>query len=148
MAPDSGDDRHDPEGETPDADPIADDELIYRRIPMIWHDKGDVSPDAFRARDDDTTGISVGRAKHTTREAFVENDRGRPFNIAVMRAGDLRAAGIEVEPRPEDGDPGHSEIPSQTYANRNDPGAKEERVLIATELIQEVLTPPHDEEDG
>lgn len=55
-------------------DPIADDEVLYRRIPVSqnWFDPqidSQPSPQAFHPTSRDATGLSLYRAKYTTLEA-------------------------------------------------------------------------------
>lgn len=151
MSPDPGDDKpQPPEGEQPDAEPLDDDELVYRRIPVgDWYnaERDEVSPLAFNPMKRDTTGLSVSRAKYTTPAECVRNDRGKHYHIAVLRVGDLREAGIEVEPSPVDGARGHAEIPSQRHGVRKEQASMEARVRMATELVLEVLNPPHDDDE-
>ena len=127
-------------------EPIDDEELLYRRIPASqdWYDPSkepNLAVPAFRPRKYDTTGISLSRAKYKSLREAAQNPRGKSCYIAVLRAGDLRSAGIEVVPRPEDGDPGHAEIPSLNYENRKSDQAKEWIVLLAHELAKEVEGP-------
>ena len=88
---------------------------------MGWYDEHGLSPRAFQPRDDDTTGISVSRAKYKSIEDAAEGKSKKGYYVAVLRAGDLRSAGIEVEPRPREDDPGHAELPDLTCDNRDEP---------------------------
>jgi len=47
-------------------EPVANDELLYRRIPVSkgWYDQGEVSPEAFHPRKNETGGISLFRNKY------------------------------------------------------------------------------------
>lgn len=116
-------------------DPIDDDELLHRRIPRSedgWYEElGDKSvvpePFAFKPRPDDQTGLSLFRGKSDRRPHFLtpaeRSATGKSkdgYYVAILCAGDLRNAGIAVEPVPLEGDPGHCEIPSLNAANRKD----------------------------
>lgn len=84
-------------------EPIDDNEILYRRIPvsMGWYDKNGLSPEAFEPRGGETTGISISRRKYTSLEEAAKGPSKQGYHVAVLRAGDLRAQGIEVVPRPE-----------------------------------------------
>ncbi|NQT41348.1 MAG: hypothetical protein HQ581_27920 [Planctomycetes bacterium] len=126
-------------------EPIADEELLYRRIPAAWYDP-DVDPsvalDAFRPRKDDVTGLSICRAKYKSAEEAAASERpGKIYFIAVLRAGDLRRCGMEVVPRPLEGDPGHAEISSLNYRRRRDKNVIEWKKLLAHDLALRVEGP-------
>src|SRR3989442_13542480 len=101
---------------SPGTEPIGDDELLYRRVPasLNLYDPTAVPnllPDAFRPNANDTSGLSVHRAKYKSVEQAARGRAGKQYYVVILRAGDLRAKGIEVSPRPLEGDPGHAEIP-------------------------------------
>jgi hypothetical protein len=104
----------------PGHEPIADDELLYRRIPRSkgWYSVTGLSPDAFDPRDDETTGISIYRAKYKTLEDAAKGKSKKGYYIAVFRASVLTANGIRAVPRPLPDDPGHAELPDLTCHNR------------------------------
>lgn len=116
-------------------DPIADGEIIYRRIPTKPNFHDPVVSDrprvpAFRPREEDTTGLSVFRAKYVTPRELTANERGARYFIACFLASDLRAHGIIVEPRPLPNALGHAEFISLRYGNRNtDAGLEQQRAL-------------------
>jgi hypothetical protein len=128
-------------------EPIDNDELLYRRFPLaagyyVLGPDPTPSPNAFNPRRDDETGISVSRAKYATPEQAAQNPRGKPYYIAVLRAGDLRAQGIEVVPRPLPDQPGHAEMPSLKYdQNGRSDTVEEAKKLLAGKLCREVLGP-------
>jgi hypothetical protein len=127
-------------------EPILDDEILYRRIPVStgWYQSDKeppLDPEAFRPNRNDTTGISLFREKLTRIE---EAARGRPdknYYIAVFRAGDMRAAGMEVVPRPVEGNLGHAEISSLRHENRKSKQAIEWRFELAHQLCLRVEGP-------
>lgn len=103
--------------------PVADDELLYRRVPdsqnWVAPDAKTVDPLAFRPRESDSTGLSLGRAKYETpEEAAARGSKGRQFYIAVLSARRMRAAGIQIAPRPLASHPGHAEVLELTFDNR------------------------------
>jgi len=118
-------------------EPIADDEILYRRIPVStnWYNS-DIdrypSPKAFRALPRDETGISVYRRKYKTSREVARNERGASYYVAVLRAGDLRELGIDVEPDPQAGNRGHARLPGLRYDNRRD--TEHIQLLIAEKL--------------
>lgn len=107
-------------------DPIANDELIYRRVPVSagWYnpDTKDLSQQAFAPHQkQDITGLSVSRAKYKSVEEAAAGRPGKSYYVAVLNAGDIRLAGIEIVPRPVlPDDLGHSELPQLTSAKRKD----------------------------
>ncbi len=131
---------------SPGTEPISDEELLYRRIPAslnLYDSAAEprLLPDAFRPHANDTTGLSVFRAKYKSAE---EAGRGRPgklYYVAVLRAGDLRARGIEVSPRPLENDPGHAEIPHLNYQDRKTDRVLEWKVALSQELCLRVEGP-------
>ena len=122
-------------------EPIEDDEQLYRRVPVnpqYFNPDVDLYPTplAFRPRNEDTTGLSLSRAKYKTMQEVAANPRGRPYYVAVLIAGELRARGIRVEPNPVPGDPGHAELPDLRYDNRSTDQAEEWQVALATDLCE------------
>ena len=127
-------------------EPIDDDEFLYRRIPVSqnWYDPqvdSRPSPEAFRPTQFDKTGLSLSRGKYKSIEDAARGMEGKKYYIAILRAGDLRAIGIPVEPRPQPNDPGHAEIPGLTYDNRKTDRALEWKVLLAQQLCLRVEGP-------
>jgi len=121
-------------------EPVADDELPYRRIPvsMPWYSQEQgLSPEAFgprpeSSREPDLTGISVSRAKYKTVEEAARGMGKKGYYVAVLRAGDLRKNGIAVEPRPRPDDPAHAELPDLRTDNRLDPETLERELRLTT----------------
>ncbi len=124
-----------------EVEPIDDDERLFRRIPEStgWFDPGSSPPSlsfyAFRPGKHDSTGLSVYRERYKAIEEVARPRSGKRYYVAVLRAGDLREHGITVEPKPLEGDPGHSEITVLTYENR-----KQNKSLERQKLLSEVLT--------
>ncbi len=127
-------------------EPIGDEELLYRRIPRqpsFYDAEKDpaVTPLAFKPTKNDTSGLSIFRAKYISIEKVAENDRDKKFFVAVLKAGDLRLHGLIVVPSPLPNSPGHAEISSLTYATRKTTLSKEMRVKLAHELCLRVGGP-------
>lgn len=127
-------------------EPVADDEILYRRIPISqgWYDESveqPVSPEAFRPRAADEDGLSLCRAKYMTLEEAAHGPSAKGYYVIELRAGDLRARGIEVSPTPDRGGPGHASIPLLNYADRKTDRALEIKQLLATKLWLRVKGP-------
>lgn len=125
-------------------EPVADDELLYRRISAAsaWYSpEAGLKASAFAPhKTEDTTGLSVNRAKYKTIEAAARGRAGKTYYVAVLRVGDLRQRGIEIVPRPHADDPGHAELPDLNSANRQTARVRElQRILV--ELCRSVQGP-------
>lgn len=128
------------------SEPIADDEILYRRIPAssgFYDPDVDSSPSplAFRPTQLDTTGLSLSRAKYKTLEQAGQGREGKQYYVAVLRAGELRRLGMEIVPRPLDDDLGHCEIADLTFANRKSMPFAEWQALLAEQLCLRVEGP-------
>lgn len=131
-------------------EPIEDDEILYRRVPAStgWYDpvEGRLKPEAFGPhRTQDSTGLSLARAKYKTIEEAAEGRPGKSYFVALLRAGDLRQRGIDVVPRPElpDGrcDPAHAELPDLNSATRKADITLERMRMLAYESCLRVQGP-------
>jgi hypothetical protein len=125
---------------------VDDGEMLYRRIPVStgWYQpdkQPPLEPEAFRPTRSDTTGISVSREKYNSLEQAARGQPGKDYYVAVFRAGDLRAAGLEVTARPVEGNPGHAEIANLRYETRKSRQAIEWRFLLAHRLCLRVEGP-------
>ncbi|HVA48906.1 MAG TPA: hypothetical protein VNH11_21245 [Pirellulales bacterium] len=123
---------------------IADDEVLYRRVPVStgWVKSVDeVLPEAFQPRRDDTTGLSVFRAKFRKLDETARGASKHGYYVLELRAGDLRAAGIEIVPKPDDDAPGHAEIPSLAFGEPETNDSLKHRQLLAEQLICAVHGP-------
>ena len=113
--------------ETPDS--IADDELLFRRIPEATHwynpDTEFIDPAALTPNKNDVTGLSVGRAafRDSAREAS-KGRAGKRYYVAVIPAAVAKASGAVIVPRPLPNDPGHAEISNLTYQTRKNDDAR------------------------
>lgn len=124
-------------------EPIADDEMLYRRVPVSkdWIDSHGVRPDAFEPRSDDDTGLSVYRARFVKVADAARGLSKRGYYVLEMRAGDLRAAGIEVLPMPHDDLPGHAELPGLAFHDSESELSMEQRELLADRLVVAIHGP-------
>ena len=125
-------------------EPIADEELLYRRVPAStgWYSSiTGLNSEAFAPRKEDLTGLSVSRQKYKSAEAAAKGRPGKWYFVAVLRAGDLREKGIEVVPAPRDGDPGHAELPDLNAMNRKTDETIERQRILAEELCLGVEGP-------
>ena len=104
---------------------LADDEVVYRRIPVStrWHvPGGPVLPQAFRPRDDDVTGLSLVRAEpFNTPEQAGAGKSKQGYYVAALRVRDIRCNKMDVVPRPIPGVNGHVEISDLTLDQRDTP---------------------------
>lgn len=121
-------------------DPIADDELLYRRILQAegWYDPqtGHIERYAFRPNKPDVTGLSLGRSKYrTASDEGALGRQGKQYFVAVLEARSIREEGLTVVPAPTDDDPGHAEISELRYPDR-----KSNFVIEATSrLVKRVI---------
>ena len=121
-------------------EPFADDEELYRRVPVStgWYDEatGILMSNAFEPhKKNDTTGLSLSRAKHKSIEQAAKGQPGKSYYVAVLIAGDLRRAGIAVEPRPDTPaghDPAHAELPELNSGNRRESLTLERQAILAS----------------
>ena len=100
-------------------DVIADDEVLLRHIPSgtTWQAPGPrITSSNFRLRHErGETGLSVTRQRITTADRLLEvigGDVERGSRVAFVTAGEVRAMGLCVVPKPLADDSGHSEIQS------------------------------------
>lgn len=121
------------------SEPVADDELLYRRIPVSkrWYDESGLSPEAFDPRDEDKSGLSFYRGKYKTIQEVAKGLSKKGYFVAVLRAGELKEHGITIEPRPQAGDPGHAELPELTCDTRLTQEAQERKLVLAKLCIVE-----------
>jgi hypothetical protein len=126
-------------------EPIADDELLYRRIPtsVPWYSaSAGLSSQAFAPHTkNDITGLSVSRAKYKSIQAAAKGRPGKSYYVAILRAGDLRQRGIQVVPHPLPEDPGHAELPDLNAGNRETDETLERERVLAQELCLQVEGP-------
>jgi hypothetical protein len=134
-------------GHSTGSEPIDDDELLYRRIPVSsdFYDPQSgqqVSPLAYRPRAHDKTGLSLIRAKYCSSiEEAAQGPGKNGYFVSVLRAGDLRAAGILITPDPQPGVPGHCELRQLRYDVRRTDDVIESCETLAGVLTMRVLGP-------
>lgn len=124
---------------------VEKDELIYRRVlDKTGFYKPDrphpLSPKAFRPVPRDIDGISVTRANYVGRDplaAAALGEAGRNYYIIEIRAGDLEAIGLTVQPSPiPPDDLGHAVIPLLNIANVHEPKSFELMDKIVTLIFK------------
>jgi hypothetical protein len=102
-----------------ESDDITDEEYLLRHIPggTLWQAPGArITSANFQLRHDrNETGVSVTRLKITSPRRLLELVGGSlqtGSRVAAVRAGDVRAIGLAVVPKPLAEDTGHAEIQS------------------------------------
>lgn len=121
-------------------DPIASDEILFRRIPVSqqWYNphRG-LSPKAFRPHvERDRDGISLSRSNfHRDTAAFAaQGPSKKGYYVALLRAGDLLEHGIRVVADRTVDDPGHCRLPDINSGNRDEDECRERQLLLAERL--------------
>lgn len=118
------------------SEPIADEELLYRRVPAStgWYSpESGLKPEAFAPHKiHDATGLSLSRGKYKSAEDAALGQPGKSYYVVVLHAADLRGQGIAVEPQPLPGDPGHAELPGLNSDNRKQDLTLERQRILAT----------------
>lgn len=126
-------------------EPIGDDELIYRRIPVNTGfynvEAREVSRNAFSPSPRDTTGVSVSRSKYSTaEEAAQEGSAGKQYYVAVLNAKEMKDAGIELTPKPDLGDgkfsAAHAELPQLNISRKKDSETQERMEKLRSLVIR------------
>jgi hypothetical protein len=111
--------------------PVDDSEFVYRRILQRFYDPElpvPIPPLAFRPNQNDTTGISVFRARFVEPAdtlVGVDADKRTTYYVAQLLIRDLRKLGLTVIPEPDpEGPAGHAVIPELSWkayqANKRD----------------------------
>lgn len=128
------------------AEPIAPGETLYRRVPDKKDYYGPGLPHplaklAFRPGKQDTTGLSLSRAKYIDPERCAHLGLGASYYVVAFPASDLLEQGIRVEPRPTLEDRGHCELPDLNSENRRGPREEEIQKSLAHNPNNRVLGP-------
>ena len=134
--------------------PIADEELLYRRVPDStgWFDQatGILKPEAFGPyKQRDLTGISVTRAKFKSIEQAAQGQQGKSYFVAVLCVGDLRNAKYTVKQQPNlpgGYDISHAELPDLNAGNYKATETLERQRELAEKLCLRVEGPFKSEE--
>ena len=102
--------------------PVGDSEFIYRRIPQSFCDPNLPFPIpalAFRPNQNDTTGISVFRARFVSPSetlAAVDANKRNTYFVAQLAVSNLKRLGLTVIPEPDpDGPVGHCVVPELSW---------------------------------
>jgi hypothetical protein len=121
-------------------DEIADDEFLLRHIPggSLWQAPGPrITSANFQIRHDlNETGVSVTRLKITSPHKLLELVGGSPekgSRVASAQAGNIRALGLRIVPKPNEQDPGHAEIQSDA-ATLDDHACRKRLAMLFTFL--------------
>ena len=121
-------------------EPIADEEFLYRRVPAStgWYSpESGLKPEAFAPhKTNDTTGLSLSRAKYKSAEDAARGQPGKSYYVVSLRAADLRTRGIAVDPKPLPGDPGHAELPGLNSDNRKQDSTLERQRILVSLAVQ------------
>ena len=132
------------------SEPVTDDEIVFRRITEksgSYNPESDrpVAREAFRPNRNDVRGLSVWRELYKTADqaASAGARRGRRYFIVHIHVGQLREAGVVVEPSPEDGGPGHASLVNMNTSayQQNKNAVRELAEKIANALIERVEGP-------
>lgn len=122
-------------------DPVDDNEFVYRRIPPVYFDAVlgmRVQREAFRPTEQDTTGLSVLRArfaKPLDTLANLSEDKAKKYYVARISVADIRKLGLTVTSDPiTGGPPGHAVIPELSWERYE--GAKDRIKPILVELAK------------
>lgn len=103
-------------------DLIADDELVYRRIPSVHFVDGMILYLAMMPhKSADPDGLSLTRAKLGTPEAMVASARRPGAGVFAATAAEIRALGLSILPSPREHEPGHCHIPELNSSTRSVP---------------------------
>jgi len=103
---------------------VAETEFIYRRVHANFYDGSMTVPvqfEAFRPSKNDTTGLSVFRARFASARDTLPGDpaKAKSYYVARLAVRDLKRFGLTVQPDPiPAGPPGHCVLPeltAQTY---------------------------------
>ena len=126
-------------------EPIAPNELLYRRISFALYDPerdSAASPRAFRPNEKDTTGLSLYRAKYHTPEEIAPAIAKHPYWVGILRAKDILRDGMSLVPRPMPPQfIGHAEITDLTYECRRTRHAESLQMILVEKLCKEILGP-------
>src|SRR5438128_12153514 len=103
-------------------EPVDETEFVYRRIHPNFYNPAlrvAVLPEAFRPSRNDTTGLSVLRARFAQpRDTLANRDPGkvRGYYVARLSVRELRSLGLTVLPDAvASGPPGHAIIPALSW---------------------------------
>lgn len=118
------------------SEPITDEDVLYRRVPAStgWYSpESGLRPEAFAPhKTNDTTGLSLSRAKYKSAEEAARGQPGKSYYVVVLRVADLRRNGIAAEPKPLTSDPSHAELPGLNSGNRKQVLTLERQRILVT----------------
>ncbi len=117
-------------------DSIADDEVLYRRVPLAHFPTGRIAAEHFKphkTRDQD--GLSLTRAKWESAEQLLSRTDKPGSGVFAVTARELRAIDLTIVPSPRPDEPGHCHIPEFCSSRRD-----EDFVLLRRHLLVELFT--------
>lgn len=125
------------------SEPVENSEILYRRIPKIWYDDKEIDSEAFLPhRENDTSGISLFRAKyHTIEFAALSPRPNRIYYVASVQAQNLQNIGLTIIPDPLPEKIGHCLIPELCSSKRSDNDVRTFAHMLATKLVDRVDGP-------
>ena len=118
-------------------EPVNDSEFVYRRIhPNFYRSAMPIAVmlEAFRPNRNDSTGLSVFRARFAQPEDCLPLDRAKRagYFVARLAVADLRNFGLTVQPDPLPGGPrGHAVIPELSWGSYEGDRARWRPTLLA-----------------
>jgi hypothetical protein len=124
--------------------PIELSEVFLRRVPQLaeYYDSKtkELQPLAYNPNRADVTGLSLVRHKFKSpKEAAAMGKPGKSYYVVCIRARDLIAARIKVEP--DTTEDWHAELPDLRYDNRRSDEARSLMDVLAGQLTYEILGP-------
>ena len=100
--------------------PVAADEILYRRIPKAWYNPADgLSNESFLPSAQDIDGLSLSREKVGAIGTSATGWEGKEYYVASIRAADLP---VGLTPQPDTDE--HLVLPQMTFEARKHPSTK------------------------
>jgi hypothetical protein len=119
-------------------EPVAAEEYVYRRVHSAFHASHlsvSIQFPAFRPNQEDTTGISLFRAKFlypAETLTSVSPNKQADYYVARLAVRDLLALGLSVSPEPEPAGPaGHCVIPELCWSTYEADKKRLKPILLA-----------------
>jgi len=123
-------------------DPVADSELLLRRIPAVFVETGRINPEAFRPhRTADQDGLSLTRALLEPPTALLARARNPSAVVYGASAREVRTLKLSVIPSPTPEEPGHCHIPELNSSLRSTPATRLAAAQLAHLFSQTRVAP-------
>lgn len=117
-------------GASAGVDPVAPDEVLYRRLARSQiNPDGSVNSSAFKRNNIYEDRISVDRARLTTPRERVDRAGRAGFRLGAFDAGEAIALGFRVLPDPIPGNPAHALVVGTNDQERSRALARRVRVV-------------------